>query len=39
MAIKNLMAGGVDWSDGVILIAVDINDTFDEVDRLVKNGN
>lgn len=31
MAIKNTLLGGTDWSDGDVLYAVDINDTFDVV--------
>ena len=28
MAIKNAFKGGTDWSDGDILYAADLNDTF-----------
>ena len=29
MSIKNNLLGGTDWTDGIILTAADLNDTFD----------
>ena len=38
MAIRTVELGGTDWIDEVLDI-VDLNDTFDEIARLVDNGN
>lgn len=39
MAIRNTNMGGTDWTDGELGYSTDVNDTFDEIARLVNNGN
>ena len=38
MAIRNEILGGTDWSNGNILFAEDLNDTFNEIVRVVELG-
>lgn len=37
MSVRNDLLGGVDWSDGEVLEAVDLNDTINEVADRVNN--
>jgi len=39
MTIRTTKLGGTDWSDGEVLYAADMNDTFDEIQDLVDAGN
>jgi hypothetical protein len=39
MAIRNTAMGGTDFYAGEPLYDHDLNDTFDEIARLVDNGN
>ena len=39
MAIRNENYGGTDWVDQDLLLAVDINDTFDIIKTVVDLGN
>ncbi len=38
MAIRNTILEGRDWLEGEAFIAVDINDTFDEIAEIVEAG-
>ena len=39
MTIRTVLLNGTDFSDGEVLYAADLNDTFDEEVRIINNGN